>query len=262
MGSCMADTEIPVFLINLDRSPERLRLAGAALERAGLPFTRLSAVDGTGLDPDQAPDCDQGACRSFLGRTMSAGEYGCYLSHLEAARQVLATGAPHALVFEDDMDVVPQALPVLRALLARPELAAGEWDLVHLCADRLKCYSRLGPCAEGHDLVAAHYFPMTTGALLWSRDGARRFLEQHARVRMPVDFLLRQEMVRSGRGLALWPPLAGARGSESEIETGRRQRSARGRSWGYGVLKQRRLASNRLRAWLSRLRFQLARRRV
>lgn len=253
----MVDRALPVFLINLDRCPERLQRAGEMLERAGISFARVVAADGRFLDPDRDAHCDQAACRQLLGRPMSAGEFGCYLSHLEAARQVLLSGAPHGLVFEDDITVGPDFKQALEALLDRPELASSRCDVVHLGPDRLKYFTRLGPCGEGHALVAAHYFPMTTRALLWSRAGARRFIEAHARVRLPVDFFLREEMVRSGRGLAVWPPLVRPGESESTIEAGRSSRAAGEKRWNYGFLKRKRLLTNRLRAVARKLTLRL-----
>ncbi len=41
-------TVLPIYVINLDRRPDRLAAIAADLDRLGLPFERIKAVDGQG----------------------------------------------------------------------------------------------------------------------------------------------------------------------------------------------------------------------
>lgn len=80
---------VPVMLINLDRSTDRLARMQREFDRAGVRFERFPAVHGTDLP---------GSVRSYFcdasGRVISplpAGEIGCYASHL-AIWQRIASG--------------------------------------------------------------------------------------------------------------------------------------------------------------------------
>ena len=101
-------TTPPVFLINLDRNPERLETARAALAPVGIVPERVAAVDGRALPPGQLAQIEAAAMVA-IGRALSPGEVGCFLSHLEAA-------SPAVLV----VDMVEQGLdePSQEALIA------------------------------------------------------------------------------------------------------------------------------------------------
>lgn len=242
----------PVFLINLDGSHDRLHRATLQLAAQEMEFTRVPAFDGRKLTLDQFPDYDHDRAMAYMGRPLRGGEIGCYLSHLTAARQFLATEAPCGLVMEDDLNLVPgfaeAVAQVMDWLSARPE----NWDLIHLSPNRHKIFTAVyGFRAAGqyHDLTRAHYFPMTTTALIWSRAGARAFVDNHRSIWAPVDNYFRHWQTRADRGLAVWPPLVTTTGAESEIaDAGANRRSVAGRVPLYGLIKQRRLMGDKLLA--------------
>lgn len=212
---------LDVQLINLDGSDARLTRATAALQAAGIPFRRLPAFDGRGKRPEDLPLYDPAAAMRSFGRKMTGGEIGCFLSHLEAARQFLQTGADYGLVLEDDLSIAtPDAGPVLTGLLdALPEVSADKvWHVANLGRAAPEVSSHLGPVAPGHLLVRAHLFPVTTTAILWSREGAAAFVHDVQRIDMPVDQWLRCWASAADTGLAVNPALFGTSGAESEID--------------------------------------------
>lgn len=241
---------IPAFLINLDDSVERLAEASAQLQSADIPFQRVPAFDGRGLSLDQFPDYDHARALAFMGRPLRGGEIGCYLSHLDCARRFLACGADCGVVLEDDLGLLPGAAEALAQMMDWLSAHPKNWDLIHLSPNRHKIFTTVhGFRAAGqyHDLTRAHYFPMTTTALIWSRTGARAFVDNHHRIWAPVDNYFRHWQTRADRGLAVWPPLVTTTGAESEIaDAGANRRSVAGRTRAYGLAKQRRLMTDKL----------------
>jgi len=241
---------IPVFLINLDVSDERLRSASMQLDAAGMPFQRVPAFDGRGLTIDQFPDYDAKLALHYLGRPMRGGEIGCYLSHLDCARRFLETGAPYGIVLEDDMQLAPGFSDGVRQVLDWLSAHPTDWDLINIGANRHKIFTVLHSFDVGgsrRDLTLAHYFPMTTTALIWSRRGAQAFVSEHRTIWAAVDSYFRWWQTRADRGLAVWPPLVTTTGAESEIaDAGANRRSAAGRHPLYGLMKQRRLLTDKL----------------
>lgn len=103
------------FLINLDRRPERLEHCKDRLDKAGVSFTRLSAIDGM-----------QGAPSNYYG---GAGAYGCLESHKKVLKTVLDKGLQSVMVFEDDVILCPNFLERLADLYA---ILPPNWDALFL----------------------------------------------------------------------------------------------------------------------------------
>ncbi len=191
------------FLINLDNSRDRYARAATALAAAGLEFARVEAVDGRSDPPRVAPG---------FGRQVSGSEQGCRASHKVALEAFLAGDAPMAAIFEDDIAAVDAAAltSVARWLAGR-----GGWGVAHLSQPVEGFRSPWGQ-ADGIDVFRAHLFPMTTGALLWSREGARTFLD-HAPRDWPMDHALRACLLRHSLGVGTEDVMAKLSGQPSQM---------------------------------------------
>lgn len=242
--------DVQSFLINLDDKAERLASATAQLERAAVPFTRISAVDGRGLDVAALAEIDQERSRSYMGRMMQGGEVGCFLSHVRCAELFLQTPARFALVIEDDIHFEPETRDRLQELIVLMKDRDLDNELVvNLGHNSLK-YAL--PIASGSNfqIMKAFYFPMTTTMILWTRKGAERFLNERGRIFCPVDHYLRYWTGASRRGLAVWPPFVSTTGAPSDIEAVKPgiARKHVGRTSTYGWSKNRRTISQKLTA--------------
>ena len=96
---------IPVYVINLDRSPQRLAHMTAQLSDLGIAFERLPAVDGRVLDP------------AYVAKfaPLAASQIGCFLSHKLAWQRIAWGDAPCGIVLEDDIHIAPALAPFVRA---------------------------------------------------------------------------------------------------------------------------------------------------
>lgn len=233
-------------VINLDRASDRLSQITSTLSGVGLPFDRLSAVDG-------AEAIQTGLTASRLGRDLYPGEVGCYLSHLAAIDAFLKTDAQFGLVLEDDAEPTAGAVNQLSAILAcLTKLPI--WDVVNLGRPAKPGGTPVSAayCNPSLNLQHAHYPPVTTTALLWSRGGARAFRLCQSAPELPVDIALQSWGTKTDRILALRQPIFVAQEVESTIMvTGRK-------SGGDGVRgvtnRLGRIATNKLRARHNRAR--------
>lgn len=116
------------WVINLDRAPARQARIGAQVQRLGLPFSRLAAVDARALTPAQQASLDEPGYRQRHGMSPVPGEPGCYLSHVEAMQRFLASDATFALILEDDV-LLHATLPAVLAALSQH---TARWDMVKL----------------------------------------------------------------------------------------------------------------------------------
>lgn len=244
-------SRMPAYLINLDGSTDRLRSATEQLNAFGITFQRVPAFDGRNLTINEFPDYDHPAAIAYMGRPMRGGEVGCYLSHLDTARRFLASNEPIGLVLEDDLQLAPsfaEGLPLILDWLQKPNL---DWDIFHLAANRRKIFTPVHQFTVAgleHRIELAHYFPMTTTALLWSHQGAQAFVDAHRSISMPVDNYLRHWETRRGRGLSVWPALVTTTGAASEIDGNLTRREKSDRHPLYSLRKQRRLLTDKAHA--------------
>ncbi|MBU6375921.1 MAG: glycosyltransferase family 25 protein, partial [Bdellovibrionales bacterium] len=83
-----------VYLINLDRSPERLAKMVEGFQALGVPFQRVSAVYGPEAIIPPGIHCSP---------HFTLGELGCVLSHRRCYEEILKSDKPWGLIFEDDV---------------------------------------------------------------------------------------------------------------------------------------------------------------
>lgn len=88
------------YVINLARSPDRRAHIVAELQRTGLDYEMVPAVDGRTLDLDDTDLIDP----SLVARSpFVAGAAGCALSHFHIYQKILDDGRDQALILEDDI---------------------------------------------------------------------------------------------------------------------------------------------------------------
>lgn len=170
---------VHTWVINLDRSPERLARVSAQLGRLGLPWTRLAAIDARALTAEQRAALDVPSYERKHGKTPALGELGCYLSHVEAMRALLASPHPFGLVLEDDV-ILHDSLPaVLQGLADHPS----RWDVAKLSAVHSGTPVPYLEVAPGHRLAVM--LSRCTGASAYVVN--RRAAEVYARELLPMS---------------------------------------------------------------------------
>jgi glycosyl transferase family 25 len=178
--------KIPVFVINLDRSADRLLHVRESAEKLGVELTRVRAVDGAQLTPAQSSKVDRAFFERNHGKQVLPAEIGCYLSHLDALEAIAHSAETHAVIIEDDVRFQPDFLVFLRDLIA-----LDGWDAVKLVNHRTRAFVahakvndsyRIGRCAHGPCGSSAAY--------VVTRQGARRLLAALSPMRLPYDVAL------------------------------------------------------------------------
>lgn len=120
------------YLINLDRSPERLSLSDAELKAAGVPYVRVQATDGRQMTPeDVSSHCSRLGFFLANGHRVKTNEVACLLSHRSCWRRLLESGEARAAVFEDDVLVDGAAYAQATALVEKDDDASPAVWLLH-----------------------------------------------------------------------------------------------------------------------------------
>lgn len=120
----------PIFVMNLDRSPQRWARVVEEVEKAGLSVTRLPAVDGKALSFDELR-----ANTTVLSRLLQPrGVIGCYLSHKKFWQLVVDQSLERAIILEDDVRLVDNFKHHLLNHLAQVNSTSDPYDVIMLGA--------------------------------------------------------------------------------------------------------------------------------
>jgi glycosyl transferase family 25 len=172
------------FVVNLDRSPDRLARISGQLQLANIAFSRFAAVDGSKIDWRSPDMLDIQSYHRHHGKEPTAGEVGCFASHVGLMRMFLEGPHAYCLVLEDDAIVPADFRSVVEALIASP--ACG--DMTMLYGNRPGLAVKTASLGDGkHDVVG--YFGKQTGtvAYLINRKAAQAYVDHLLPMRLPID---------------------------------------------------------------------------
>lgn len=187
-----------VLLINLDRSTDRLARCGALLDKLGVSWERVPGVEGAKLPADYLKQLNpQPSPRGEWFRSLSAGELGCFLSHIKCWQLIADRDLDCAVILEDDFAPYPECTRDTLATLAQ---SCGQWDVLKLT--RVRKNARLiaslpsaspptGSPPSRLELRFGGKGPEDCTGYMVSRAGAKKLVQQRARLHRPVDFDLK-----------------------------------------------------------------------
>lgn len=188
---------IPAYVISLKRTPRRFSLfmQSGVVARVLPALTVFDAVDGNTLDPLTDERFSVLSRVNLLRKTrrshtelVTLGMSGLYVSHVEVWKRVVASGAPMAIVLEDDAAIEPDLLERMRAVLAQlpPPTEWDVWILGCLTVNAHRAAPGLHPLI--HE-VSEYY---GTQAYVVSRRGAQRLAAAAYPMSVQVDAFMAQ----------------------------------------------------------------------
>lgn len=180
---------IAVFVINLDRRPDRMAFMADQLRALGLDWHRVPAhdmqsVDAARLAQEVAPD------RHI--RDMGPGSQCCALTNFDIYRRIVAEDLPAALILQDDVELSADLAPFAASLDWLPPGV----DLVQFEKYGKQHSTRLMGPPVGAMPVAGRalrrLYSRTGGAACYliTKAGAARVLDRKPVLRMPIDHFL------------------------------------------------------------------------
>lgn len=166
---------LSIYLINLDRSTDRLLQATEEFKSKGLSFGRFSAVEGKTLSDEY-----MGAIHKNQNWVLplTPNEVGCYRSHIDVLKYFLDhSDNEYAFICEDDIVLDEYIKEGLKDIIANwPETC-----------DMLKCFGGVTMAGDTLDIIqSAHKnieiiepIKINAGGLCYvvSRKGAKKFIE-------------------------------------------------------------------------------------
>jgi len=186
---------LKLFVINLDRRPDRLERMVAIFADAGFEFERVRAIDGQLLSPDEV--------YKYRGdRAARRGETACFLSHRSCWERVVREQLPYAAIFEDDVHFGAD----VGALFGSSDWLPPEADIIKLETMRRHAKIDKAPAASigRRGLHRLHNFHPGAAAYIVTRRGAEKLLAASERFDDPVDHFMFNPALDGARKLAIF----------------------------------------------------------
>ncbi|XP_067613087.1 glycosyltransferase 25 family member [Eurosta solidaginis] len=181
-----------IYMINLERRPERRTKMEKLFHEIGLDVEYFPAVDGKNLNTEVLQQLGvkflPGYEDPYHGRQMTMGEVGCFLSHYRIWEKIVERQQNEVLVLEDDVRFQPYFKDSAIRVLSQIRSVV-EYDLLYFGRKRLK--EEKEPWVQGaENLVHAGYSYWTLGYVI-TLQGARKLIAAKPLEKMlPVDEFL------------------------------------------------------------------------
>ena len=179
------------YVINLDRSEDRLEFVKDNARKANLDITRFRGVEGNKLDL-----ADLKRRNIITNEKLRVGEIGCALSHINLWKKIInddtISDDKLVLILEDDVIIPKDLNQKLKKLLPHsPE----DWELLFLGGCNLygtkvnnhfmKPLIKESPRKLGRTNICTH-------AMLFKKSSIKKFLDVCSPLHNSIDFQLRQ----------------------------------------------------------------------
>ncbi|MCX8568566.1 glycosyltransferase family 25 protein [Aminobacter sp. MET-1] len=176
---------IRAYVINLDRSPERMLQMRDMLQQLDLPFQRISAVDGNALSPELIDEVTRLAPGQ---KSPTAGQVGCFLSHRLAWEQIAGGQDDYGLVLEDDVIFASN----FKRVVTDHQLYKAGADIIRLegWPERAWISANGRKVCDGYRAHRLSWDTYGTCGYLISRRCARKLVEAARLYTAPIDHMM------------------------------------------------------------------------
>ncbi|MBB5372003.1 glycosyltransferase family 25 protein [Acidocella aromatica] len=178
---------IPIYVISLDRVPERREHMRAQMARLGLAHEIVQAVDGREPIEGLERIYDRSRRLRTYGSDLTLAEIACCLSHLEVCRRIAASEAGIGLVLEDDVVLSDTVAPVLAELAG---MRRGSFEVVRLAGLRERRGRIVRRLSGGYDLARLAVGPCGAQAYVVTAAGARKLISYCTPITQQIDIAL------------------------------------------------------------------------
>ncbi|CAG2220126.1 GLT25D [Mytilus edulis] len=182
-----------IYILNLERRPERRERIEKILAELKLDYSIFSAVDGRKLNPERLAELGVTILPGYedmsLKRNMTYGEVGCTLSHYFIWKDMIANNYNKIWIIEDDASFFPMFRKQFSRAFADIEEFVPNWDLMFLARKPME--------KEPESFVEGAKYAKWPGFSYWglsyaiTRGGVDKIMRQNPlRKLAPIDELL------------------------------------------------------------------------
>jgi glycosyl transferase family 25 len=194
-----------VFVINLDKSTDRMAKISKRLDELQVPFERISAVYGADLTSEELQiNYDPKLNAKTYRRELPCGEIGCYMSHIKAWKMIIERKLQCAIILEDDITIDERFREVAERLAGSTD----DFDVVKLfCGKSNPKIVASEPIGKNYKLCRFYKILSGNQGQLITFNGAKKLLGSHQKFGRPVDVDIQHWWESDINVLGIYPPL-------------------------------------------------------
>ncbi len=173
-----------IWVINMDKSKDRLDKVNKNLTDLGLKFNRFRAVDGSKIIKNEIDNKITFLCKNLL---CNKGIIGCAESHKQLWEQLTNTkNTDYYLVLEDDTMLTNESVEIIKKL--EPKLSKYDVDYLSLYCVNIGCGFNKTEFEIDDYKFGKPFFPLQTCGYIISKKGAQKLLKQIGKTGYHIDF--------------------------------------------------------------------------
>ena len=180
---------IPIYIVNLDRSPERLAYVQRQFSEYNLQFNRMPAVDGAKL-PKRDLDSYKNESKYSLSHyaSLSNGEIGCSLSQKQSWSIAAKSRHRATVVLEDDVKISAKFSSVIQSLYENMD------ENIIIDLKGKKGFFELERVELDNDITLVHYStpPLGTQGAIFGKNAASNLFGKVKGFKAPIDNLMQK----------------------------------------------------------------------
>jgi len=172
-----------IWVINLDKSKNRLNKIEKNMGLLNLPFNRFSAVYGKELDDITIENNVTTLCKQIL---CNYSIIGCAMSHINLWKQLANSNSEAYLILEDDAILTDSSVNIIKKI--ENKIDEYSIDIVNLyCNDLGNIFSENIFTIDKYNFKKS-VFPLLFTAYIITKKGAKKILEKINKISYHIDF--------------------------------------------------------------------------
>lgn len=172
-----------IWIINLDRSKDRIDEITNNFNKYKIKFKRFSAVDGSKTPIDNIINETSPLCRKIL---CNFGIIGCALSHKKLWKQLVNDTVDYYIVLEDDVKIDENFGKIVTAL--EEKIKIHNIDFLSLHCINIGCNIKQNVFTIDDYNFGKPLFPLSTVGYIISKNGAKILSQEIDKVNYHIDF--------------------------------------------------------------------------
>jgi len=204
--------ELPIWVLNLERSKDRRYFMEEQLRKLNLKFEITRAVDGRNIPENDLNRYSRKDAMKCAGRELSPGEIGCALSHAKMWERITMENLNEVLILEDDV-IIGEML--IRILDFRHKFPV-DWEFMNFVTSA----KQIPLDVSIYDIYRACRFKgyaNSTCAYFINRAGAKKLLSHVYPIRWAADGLTGRTYITDLISYGIDPKVAALSNFESDI---------------------------------------------
>lgn len=174
-----------IWIINLDKSIDRMSKIKDNFNKYGIKYNRFSAVYGKNVSNEYIEKNVNLLCKKML---CNYGIIGCASSHKYLWKQLINSNEDFYIIFEDDIEINDKTFYIIKKII--PYLKKKEFDIDYLSLNCLNfgCSIQKTEFTIDEYKFGKPYMPLQTSSYIITKDGAKKLLDYISRTTYHVDF--------------------------------------------------------------------------